>query len=106
MIDIIVNNRLPADMNDANATDNCICSLGGIISVQNCAFATGLITNSITVRFAVKAYHGTLNVRTDQSYSTNPEQWETYREAAGVSNPAYTAGSVIIRNINNTVTGN
>lgn len=106
MLDIIVNNRLPADMNDANATDNCICSLGGTISVQNCAFPTGLNTNSITVRYAVKAYHGTLNVRTDQSYSTNPEQWETYREAAGVTNPAYTAGSVIIRNINNTVTGN
>lgn len=106
MLDIIVNNRLPADMNDANATDNCICSLGGTISVQNCAFATGLITNSITVRYAIKAYHGTLNVRTDQIYSTNPEQWVTYREAAGVTNPAYTAGSVIIRNINNTVTGN
>lgn len=106
IVDTTFNNRLPTDMNDSNATDNCICTLGGIMSIQNCAFSTGLITNAINVRYAVKAYRGTLNVRTDEEYSTNPEQWVNYRTANGVTNPAYTAGSDIIRNINQTVSGN
>nr|DAK79859.1 MAG TPA: hypothetical protein [Caudoviricetes sp.] len=106
ILNIIINNRLPEDIGNSNATDNCICSIGGIISVLNCAFSTGLITNSANVKYAIKAYHGALNARTDESYSTNPEQWETLRVRLGVSGAKYTAGSDIIRNINQTVTGN
>lgn len=106
ILNIIINNRLPEDISNSNATDNCICSIGGLISVLNCAFSTGLITNSVNVKYAIKAYHGTLNARTDESYSTTPEAWERYRANAGVSNPKYTAGSDIVRNINQTVTGN
>ena len=72
----------------------------------NCAFPTGLITNGKSVKYAVKAYHGVLNVRTDENYATNPEQWEKLRAGVGVTNPKYTAGSDIARNINQTVTGN
>lgn len=106
ILNIIINNRLPEDISNSNATDNCICSIGGLISVLNCAFSTGLITNSINVKYAIKAYHGTLNARTDESYSTNPEQWETLRAGLGVTGAKYTAGSDIVRNINQTVTGN
>lgn len=106
ILNIIINNRLPEDINNSNATDNCICSIGGIISVLNCAFSTGLITNSANVKYAIKAYHGALNARTDESYSTNPEQWERLRVELGVTGAKYTAGSNIIRNINQTVTGN
>ena len=106
ILNIIINNRLPEDISNSNATDNCICSIGGIISVLNCTFSTGLITNSANVKYAIKAYHGALNVRTDESYSTNPEQWESLRVGLGVSGAKYTAGSDIIRNINQTVTGN
>ena len=106
LIDIIVNNRLPLDISDSNATDNCVFNGGGTINVQNCTFPTGLITNAVNVKYAIKAYHGTLNARTDKSYSTNPEQWVKYRTTEGVSNPSYTAGSVIVRNINQVVTGN
>ena len=106
ILNIIINNRLPEDISNSNATDNCICSIGGIISIQNCAFSTGLITNSANVKYAIKAYHGTLNARTDESYSTNPEQWESLRVGLGVTGAKYTAGSIIIRNINQTVTGN
>lgn len=106
ILNIIINNRLPEDISNSNATDNCICSIGGLISVLNCAFSTGLITNSVNVKYAIKAYHGTLNARTDESYSTTPEAWERYRANAGVSNPKYTAGSDIVRNINQNVTGN
>ena len=103
---IIINNRLPFDINNSNITDNCICNLGGNMSVQNCAFPTGLITNSDKVKYAIKAYHGTLIARTDADYSTNPETWVENRTTLGVENPAYTAGTDIIRNINQTVTGN
>lgn len=106
IINVTLNNRLPSDINSINITDNCICCLGGNIAVQNCAFPTGLITNSSTVKYAIKAYHGVLNAKTDVDYSTNPEQWVQYREQAGIENPAYTAGSDIIRNLNQTVTGN
>lgn len=106
LINIIVNNRLPADIDDSNINTNCVCSLGGTISIQNCAFPTGLNTNAIGVRYAVLAYHGVLNVRTDADYATNPEQWVTYREANGVTNPAYAGGSDVVRNINQEVTGN
>ena len=106
ILNIIINNRLPEDISNSNATDNCICSIGGIISIRNCAFSTGLITNNSNVKYAIKAYHGTLNARTDESYSTNPEQWETLRVNLGVTGAKYTAGSDIIRNINQTVTGN
>lgn len=106
ILNIIINNRLPEDISDSNATDNCICSNGGLISVRNCAFSTGLITNSANVKYAIRAYHGTLNARTDESYSTNPEQWESLRVGLGVAGAKYTAGSDIIRNINRTVTGN
>lgn len=106
ILNIIINNRLPEDISNSNATDNCICSIGGIISVLNCAFSTGLITNSANVKYAIKAYHGTLNARTDETYSTNPEQWETLRVGLGVTGAKYTAGSDIIRNINQTVSGN
>lgn len=106
IMNVTFNNRLPEDINNTNVTDNCIFCLGGNIAVQNCAFSTGLITNSATVKYAIKAYHGILNARTDASYSTNPEQWVQYREQAGITNPAYTAGSDIIRNINQVVTGN
>lgn len=106
IINVTLNNRLPSDINNTNITDNCICCLGGNIAVQNCAFPTGLITNSSTVKYAIKVYHGVLNARTDADYSTNPEQWVTYRTQAGIENPAYTAGSDIIRNLNQTVTGN
>lgn len=106
ILNIIINNRLPEDISNSNATDNCICSIGGVVSVRNCAFSTGLITNSANVKYAIKAYYGTLNARTDESYSTNPEQWETLRVGLGVTGAKYTAGSDIIRNINQTVTGN
>ena len=106
ILNIIINNRLPEDISNSNATDNCICSIGGVVSVLNCAFSTGLITNSANVKYAIKAYHGTLNARTDESYSTNPEQWESLRVGLGVAGAKYTAGSDIIRNINQTVTGN
>lgn len=106
IMNVILNNRLPSDINNTNITDNCIFCLGGNLAVQNCAFPTGLRTNSSTVKYAVKAYHGVLNARTDADYSTNPSQWVQYREQAGIENPAYTAGSDIIRNINQTVTGN
>ena len=106
ILNIIINNRLPEDISNSNATDNCICSIGGIISIQNCAFSTGLITNNSNVKYAIKAYHGTLNARTDEIYSTNPEQWETLRVNLGVTGAKYTAGSDIICNINQTVTGN
>lgn len=106
ILNIIINNRLPEDISNSNVTDNCICSIGGIISILNCAFSTGLITNSANVKYAIKAYHGTLNARTDESYSTNPEQWESLRVGLGVTGAKYTAGSDIIRNINQTVTAN
>jgi hypothetical protein len=106
ILNIIINNRLPEDISNSNATDNCICSIGGLISILNCAFSTGLITNNANVKYAIKAYHGTLNARTDESYSTNPEQWESLRVGLGVTGAKYTAGSDIIRNINQTVTGN
>lgn len=106
IINVTLNNRLPSDINNTNITDNCICFLGGNIAVQNCAFPTGLNTNSSTVKYAIKAYHGVINAKTDVDYSTNPEQWVTYRTQAGIKNPAYTAGSDIIRNLNQTVTGN
>lgn len=106
IINVTLNNRLPYDINNINITDNCICFLGGNIAVQNCAFPTGLNTNSSTVKYAIKAYHGVLNAKTDVDYSTNPEQWVQYRKQAGIENPAYTAGSDIIRNLNQTVTGN
>lgn len=106
ILNIIINNRLPEDISNSNATDNCICSIGGIISIRNCAFPTGLITNNFNVKYAIKAYYGTLNARTDESYSTNPEQWETLRVKLGVTDAKYTAGSDIVRNINQTVTGN
>lgn len=106
ILNIIINNRLPEDISNSNATDNCICSIGGIISVLNCAFSTGLITNSVNVKYAIKAYHGTLNARSDATYSTNPEQWEKLRVELGVTGAKYTAGSDIIRNINQTVSGN
>lgn len=106
ILNIIINNRLPEDISNSNATDNCICSIGGIISIRNCAFSTGLITNSANVKYAIKAYYGTLNARTDESYSTDPEQWESLRVKLGVTGAKYTAGSDIIRNINQTVTGN
>lgn len=106
ILNIIINNRLPEDISDSNATDNCICSIGGHISIRNCAFSTGLITNNANVKYAIKAYYGTLNARTDESYSTNPEQWESLRVGLGVTGAKYTAGSNIIRNINQTVTGN
>lgn len=106
ILNIIINNRLPEDISNSNVTDNCICSIGGIISVLNCAFSTGLITNSANVKYAIKAYHGVLNARTDEIYSTNPEQWESLRTGLGVTGAKYTAGSDIIRNINQTVTAN
>jgi hypothetical protein len=106
IINIIINNRLPEDISNSNATDNCICSNGGLISIRNCAFSTGLITNNANVKYAIKAYNGTINARTDESYSTNPEQWESLRVALGVTGAKYTGGSNIIRNINQTVTGN
>lgn len=106
ILNIIINNRLPEDISNSNATDNCICSLGGIISIRNCAFSTGLITNSSNVKYAIKAYYGTINVRTDESYSTDPGVWVKYRTQNGVTNPAYVAGSVIVRNINQVVSGN
>lgn len=106
IVNVTFNNRLPEDISNSNATDNCICSIGGVVSVRNCAFPTGLITNSPNVKYAIKAYHGALNARTDESYSTNPEQWETLRVGLGVGEAKYTAGSDIIRNINQTVTGN
>lgn len=106
LLNIIINNRLPEDIDNSNATDNCICSIGGIISVLSCTFPTGLITNAENVKYAIKAYHGVLNVRTDENYATNPEQWEKFRAGVGVTNPKYTAGSDVVRNINQTVTGN
>lgn len=106
IVNIIINNRLPEDISNSNVTDNCICSIGGLITIRNCAFSTGLITNNANVKYAIKAYHGTLNARTDESYSTNPEQWESLRVGLGVTGAKYTAGSDIIRNINQTVTGN
>lgn len=106
ILNIIINNRLPEDISNSNVTDNCICSIGGIISIRNCAFSTGLITNASNVKYAIKAYYGILNARTDESYSTNPEQWEKLRVGLGVTGAKYTAGSDIIRNINQTVTGN
>lgn len=106
LVNIIVDNRLPLDINNVNITDNCICNLGGNMSVQNCAFPTGLNTNAINVKYAIKAYHGTLNARSDADYSTSPESWVKNRTTRGVKNPAFTAGSDIIRNINQTVTGN
>lgn len=106
ILNIIINNRLPEDISNSNATDNCICSIGGLVSVLNCAFPTGLNTNNVNVKYAIKAYHGTLNARTDEKYSTNPEQWESLRVGLGVAGAKYTAGSDIIRNINQTVTGN
>nr|DAK71921.1 MAG TPA: hypothetical protein [Caudoviricetes sp.] len=106
ILNIIINNRLPEDISNSNVTDNCICSIGGIISVRNCAFSTGLITNNANVKYAIKAYYGALNVRTDEAYSTNPEQWESLRAGLGVTGAKYTGGSDIIRNINKTVTSN
>lgn len=106
IIDIIIDNRLPSDMGDTNAIDNCICSLGGCMSVQNCVFPTGLNTNAITVKYAIKAYRGLINARTDATYSTTPENWVTYRTQNGVENPSFIAGSDTVRNVNGTVTGN
>ena len=74
--------------------------------MQNCAFSTGLNTNAVGVRYAICAYRGVLNARTDESYATDPDAWVRYRTANGVTNPAYVGGSVIVRNINQVVSGN
>lgn len=103
---VIINNRLPDDISNSNATDNCICLIGGMISLINCAFPTGLITNGSSVKYAIKAYNGVINARTDEQYATNPEQWQTLRVNLGVTGAIYTAGTSIVRNINQTVTGN
>ena len=106
IINVTFNNRLPADINDSTINANCIASLGGIISLQNCTFSTGLITNAVGVRYAIYAYRGILNASTDESYATDPDAWVRYRTANGVTNPAYVGGSVIVRNINQVVSGN
>lgn len=106
ILNVIFNNRLPADISDSSINTNCIASLGGIISVENCAFSTGLVTNAVGVRYAIVGYRGVINVRTNADYATDPEDWVTYRTAGGVTSPAYVAGSDCVRNINQTVTGN
>ena len=102
---INVSNRLPADINDGNITDNCIFNNGGCLTVKNCVFPTGLISNSSTVRFAIKSYNSVVNNKTNESYSTSPEAWVNNRTALNVYNPAYIAGTYSIHNINGELTG-
>lgn len=105
LVNVVINNRLPLDIHDDQMTRNCISQLGGTLSVHKCAFSTGLITNSINVRFAIEAYRGTVNVKTDDAaYATNPEQWLQYREDNGVSNPKFIHGNDIVMNQNGTLT--
>lgn len=104
-VNVNFNNRLPLDIDNDQMTRNCISQLGGTLNVHKCTFSTGLITNSINVRFAIEAYRGTVNVKTDDAaYATNPEQWLQYRDDNGVSNPKFINGNDIVINQNGTLT--